>query len=107
MRRNKSKKPEPKNTMLLASLLTNLQLKRVSYSYQLLKQFFLFPDDTDSSQKTVDRYDRLIFSDEEIHTMFKKIETKLLGTKMWAFLNIKYFRIVKALHIMERPVLAI
>ena len=39
--------------------------------------------------------------------MFKKIETKLLGAKLWGFLNIKYFRIVKALHIMERPVKAI
>jgi hypothetical protein len=39
--------------------------------------------------------------------MFKKLETKLIGTKLWAFLNIKYFRIVKALHIMERPVKAI
>jgi len=93
--------------MLLASLLANMRLKRVSYSYQLLKQFFLFPDDTESSQKTVDQYDKLIFSDEEIHTMFRKLETKLLGTKMRAFLNLKYFRIVKALHIMERPVKAI
>ena len=64
--------------MLLASLMSNLQLKRKSWCMQLLKQFILFPDETDSSQKTVSRYDRLIFSDEEIHTMYKKLETKLL-----------------------------
>jgi hypothetical protein len=64
MRRNKPRKPEPKHTMLLASLLANMRLKRVSYSYQLLKQFILFPDDSESSQKTVDQYDKLIFSDE-------------------------------------------
>ena len=69
---------DPSSTMLLVSLMANMQLKRKSWCMQLLKQFILFPDETDSSQKTVSRYDRLIFSDEEIHTMYKKLETKLL-----------------------------
>lgn len=90
--------------MVLASLLSSLQLKRASYSFQLLKQFFLFPDESDSSQKTVSKYDSLIFSDEEIHTMFKKIETKLIQFKIWAFLNLKYYRIRQAIQKMETPI---
>jgi len=58
------RKAEPSSTMLLASLLGNLQLRRKSWCMQLLKQFILFPDETDSSQKTVSCYDKLIFSDE-------------------------------------------
>jgi hypothetical protein len=105
MRRAKSPvKYQPKHTMLLASLLSNLQLRRESYCLQLLKQFVLFPDETDSSQKTVSKYDSLIFSDEEIHTMFKKIETKLIKNKIWAFLNLKYYRIRQAIQKMEAPI---
>lgn len=97
MRKNRSPvKYQPKNTMLLASLLANLLLKRRSYSMQLLKQFILFPDETDSSQKTVSKYDGLIFSDEHLHTMFKKIETKLIERKIWVFLNLKYHRFIQA-----------
>ena len=45
MRRGKSPvKYQPKHAMVLASLLLNLQLRRVSFSLQLLKQFYLFPD---------------------------------------------------------------
>ena len=74
MRRQRSPaKYDPNQTMILASLLASLQLKRKSYCLQLLKQFILFPDESDSSQKTVSKYDSLIFSDEQLHTMFKKI----------------------------------
>ena len=72
MRGNKTKM-DPSSTMLLASLLANFQLKRKSWCVQVLKQFILFPDETDSSQKTVSKYDQLIFSDEQIHTMYKKL----------------------------------
>ena len=58
------RKVDASSTMLLASLVANLQLKRKSWCVQLLKQFILFPDETDSSQKTVSKYDQLIFSDE-------------------------------------------
>lgn len=47
MRKNRSPaKYQPKNAMLMASLLANMLLKRRSYSMQLLKQFILFPDES-------------------------------------------------------------
>lgn len=108
MRRNRSPvKYQSKSVMLIASLLANLQLKRKSYSMQLLKQFILFPDESESSQKTVSKYDSLIFSDEEIHTMTKKIETKLLERKIWAFLNLKYHRYGQAVKKMQQPIVKI
>ena len=74
MKKAKStKKIQNNQVMCLASLLSSLELKRKSYSMQLLKQFILFPDESDSSQKTVSKYDSLIFSDEHLHTMFKKL----------------------------------
>jgi hypothetical protein len=64
MRRNIRRRVEPAQIMILASLLSSMQLRRQSYSMQLLKQFILFPDESESSQKTVSKYDSLIFSDE-------------------------------------------
>jgi hypothetical protein len=58
------KKYDHKNALLLLSLLAGMVVKRKSYCFQLVKQFFLFPDESDSSERTVSRYDRLIFSDE-------------------------------------------
>lgn len=57
------KKHDPKTSLLLFSLLSGMVVKRKSYSFQLLKQFFLFPDETSSSEQTVSKYDKLIFSD--------------------------------------------
>ena len=62
-----------KRSTVLANIINKIQTKKKRYCFQLLKQFILFPDDSDSSQKTVSKYDSLIFSDELIHTMFKKI----------------------------------
>lgn len=67
------KKYDHKNALLLLSLISCMIVKRKSYSFQLVKQFFLFPDESESSERTVSKYDRLIFSDEEIHAMFKKL----------------------------------
>ena len=74
------------------------------YSFQLLKQFILFPDDSSSSQQTVSKFDKLIFSDEELHRLFRMIETKLLERKIWAFLTLRYYRYVKAVKKMENPI---
>jgi len=68
---NTPKNYESKNAFLLLSLMSGMFVKRKSYSFQLVKQFFLFPDESESSEKTVSKYDRLIFSDEELHAMFK------------------------------------
>lgn len=57
----------------IAAVLNNLQHRRQRYSLQLLKQFLLFPDESESSQRTLSKYDILIFSDEQLHTMFRKI----------------------------------
>jgi hypothetical protein len=57
------RKYDPKNSLLLLSLLTGMIIKRKSYSFQLLKQFFLFPDESESSERTVSKYDKLIFDD--------------------------------------------
>jgi hypothetical protein len=78
--------------------------KRKSYAFQLVKQFFLFPDESESSERTVSRYDRLIFSDEQLHTLFKKLETKLIENKIWAFLNLKALPYIRAARNMERPI---
>lgn len=57
------KKYEAKNGLPLLSLLSGMTIKRKSYAFQLIKQFFLFPDESVSSERTVSKYDRLIFSD--------------------------------------------
>lgn len=67
------RKYDHRHALLLASLMAGLAVKRKSYSFQLLKQFFLFPDESESSERTVSRYDKLIFDDEILHAMFKKI----------------------------------
>lgn len=40
------KKYDPKNALLIASLLSGMAIKRKSYCFQLVKQFFLFPDES-------------------------------------------------------------
>lgn len=65
------------------------------YTFQVLKQFYLFPDGSSSSVMSLEKYDKLIFSDEAIHTLVKKLETKVLERKIWAFLNIKMLKILK------------
>jgi hypothetical protein len=64
---------DTKRATVFSNIINKLQTKKKRYCFQLLKQFILFPDDSDSSQKTVSKFDSLIFSDELIHTMFKKI----------------------------------
>lgn len=65
------------------------------YTFQILKQFYLFPEGSSSSVSSLSKYDKLIFNDEAIHTLIKKLETKVLERKIWAFLNIKMIRVLK------------
>lgn len=105
--RRQSSSSQHKGSLLLGSLLQGVLAKRRSYCFQLLKQFFLFPDDSpspSSSTATLGKYDRLIFSDEHLHTLFRKLETKLIENKIWAFLNLKALPYVRAASKMERPI---
>jgi len=55
-------------------LMENLKLKRKCFTFQVLKQFILFPSDQSSSSSgMISKYDKLLFDDEALHTMFKKI----------------------------------
>jgi hypothetical protein len=67
------RKYDHRQALLLASLVAGLAVKRKSYCFQLMKQFFLFPDESESSERTVSKYDRLIFDDQQLHAMFKKL----------------------------------
>jgi len=50
---------------------------------------------------SLDKYDKLFFNDEKIHTLVKKLETKVLERKLWAFLNIKMLQILKQANTMR------
>ena len=76
--------------------------KKKRYTFQVLKQFFLFPEGSSSSVMSVEKYDKLIFNDEAIHTLGKKLETKVLERKLWAFLNIKLMRVLKQVSSMSQ-----
>jgi len=67
------KKVDQSKAKLLSSVLSSLFIKRKLFSMQLLKRFILFPDESDSSEHTCSKYDKLIFNDESLHTMFKKL----------------------------------
>ena len=99
-------KPNPPNhaPLLLSSTLLGALTRRKRYCLQILKQFVLFPGESDSSNPSINKYDRLIFNDEELHTLFKKIETKLLEAKMWGFINLRAWRYVQAARRMEEPI---
>lgn len=84
-----------RNAEVMYNLLNQFLFKKKRYTFQVLKQFFLFPEGSSSSVMSVEKYDKLIFSDEVIHTLGKKLETKVLERKLWAFLNIKLMRILK------------
>jgi hypothetical protein len=58
--------------------LSNISFKKMRYIFQVLKQFYLFEDASSSSISSLSKYDKLIFSDEAIHTLVKKLETKIL-----------------------------
>lgn len=72
-----------------------LLFKKLRYTFQVLKQFYLFPEPSSSSVMSLDKYDKLVFNDESIHTLVKKLETKMMERKIWAFLNIKMMKILK------------
>ena len=74
------------------------------FTFQVLKQFFLFPEGSSSSVTSIGKYDKLIFNDEAIHTLAKKLETKVLERKIWAFLNIKMMRVLKKVNEMKKKV---
>ena len=60
----------------MASLLTELFVRRKRYSLQMIKLLYLFPDDTFSENISINSYDKLFYEDEHIHTMVKIYETK-------------------------------
>jgi len=62
-----------KGGSVLIDALEKIAGRKLMYTMQVLKQFILFPSDSDSSVRSVSKYDRLIFSDEELHTVCKKI----------------------------------
>jgi len=74
------------------------------YTFQVLKQFYLFPEGSSSSVMSIEKYDKLIFNDETLHTLTKKLETKVLERKLWAFLNIKMLRVLKQVASMSQKV---
>ena len=63
----------------------------------MIKQFFLFPDDTISENISLDTHDKIFFNDEPIHTIFKISETKYLEALLWGFINLKALRLKKKL----------
>jgi hypothetical protein len=93
-----------RNAEVMYNLLHQLLFKKKRYTFQVLKQFFLFPEGSSSSVMSVEKYDRLIFNDEKIHTLGKKLETKVLERKLWAFLNIKLIRILKQVSHMSQKI---
>ena len=101
---NMRRKNEKYNHSHLLEVLSKLELKRKRYSFQVIKQFFLFPDETISEDFSVNTYDRLFFDDEKIHTMIKIYETKELEIKLWAFMNLKTLHIKKKLEKMTQKV---
>lgn len=56
----------------------NIFFKKKRFIFQILKQFFLFPDDSQSSICSLSTYDPLIFQEEIIHSLVKKMETKII-----------------------------
>lgn len=95
---------ETRMVMKLASVAACLELKRMSYALQLLKQFYLFPEESESSQRTVSKYDALIFDDQLLHAMVRKLETKLIENKIWGFINLKTHRYLQHLHTLSRNI---
>jgi hypothetical protein len=60
------------------------------YHFQLLKQYFLFPDTSQSSLSvSVNRYDPLLFPDQQLHTLLRILETQRIQRKIWAFVSLK------------------
>jgi hypothetical protein len=60
----------------MSGILNELVKRRKSYSFQIMKLIYMFPDDSFSSTLSVNKYDRLIFSDQQLHTLLKIYETK-------------------------------
>lgn len=77
------------------------------YSFQILKQFFLFPDSSvDTSLSNVSQYYAVLTGEEKLHSLYKLLETQMIETKIWAFLNLKHWkkaqRIAEAVPICDR-----
>lgn len=63
---------------------------RQRYHFQLLKQYFLFPDTSQSSLNvSVNRYDPLLFPDQQLHSLLRILESQHLQRKIWAFICLK------------------
>lgn len=78
--------------------------KKKRYTFQVLKQFILFPDETQSSISSLSTYDPLIFKDEIVHSLFKIVETKVISNKIWAFINLRMMPYLKAAKKIEEQV---
>ena len=48
---------------VMAKVLSRMLLRRKMYSFQVIKQFYNFPDETISESASIDPYDRLFFHD--------------------------------------------
>ena len=71
-------------------------INRERFCLQVLKQVLIFPDSSvTSSCISVNRYDPILFSDEQIHTVFKILETQREARKIWAFINLRMHRKIK------------
>ena len=82
----------------MCELLARKVKNRKCFTFQLLKQFLLFPDSSlASSNISVSKYDALLFSDESLHTVLKIMETQLIARKIWALINLKANRKQKQL----------
>lgn len=79
-------------------------MKKKRYTFQILKQFILFPDESQSSISSLSTYDPLIFKDEIVHSLFKIVETKVISNKIWAFINLRIMPYLKAAKKIEERV---
>ena len=59
-----SNKFDQKGPFLMSSILIGVLIRRKRFYFQILKQFILFPDESDSSSYSISKYDKLIFSDQ-------------------------------------------
>lgn len=66
---------------------------RKRYYFQILKQFFLFPESSvDTSLSNVSQYYAVLTGEEKLHSLYKLLETQMMETKIWTFLNLKHWK---------------
>lgn len=66
------------------------------YIFQILKQFLLFNESSiDTSVSNVSQYFAVLTGEEKLHSLFKILETQMIETKIWAFLNLRHWKTVR------------